>query len=110
MAKQVQRIDRVFHALADPTRRAVIRRLLDRPASVSELARPFDMALPSFVQHIRVLEQSGLLRTEKAGRVRTCYVTDGALGEAEEWISTTRRLWNSRFDRLGRYLEELSNE
>ncbi len=94
----------VFHALADPTRRSVIRALSGGSASVSELARPFEMALPSFVQHLKVLESSGLIRTSKVGRVRTCEMGPDALLSAEEWIADRRKRWEDRLDNLENYL------
>lgn len=100
-------LDHVFQALADPTRRAVLSRLCEGPASVSELAQPFGMALPSFMQHVRVLERSGLVTTEKKGRVRTCRMQPDRLGEAEDWIAHQRALWEGRLDRLATYLDEL---
>jgi DNA-binding transcriptional ArsR family regulator len=100
-------LDRVYHALADPTRRAVIQRLSRGPASVSELAKPFRMALPSLVQHLQVLEASGLIRSQKQGRVRTCRIVPKALITAEEWIGHQRALWEGRLDRLEAYLNEL---
>ena len=103
-------LDDVFHALADSTRRAVVNRLSRGPASVSELARPFDMALSSFMQHLRVLERSGLIRSRKSGRVRTCEIAPGELARAEDWIAGQRALWMSRFDRLEAYLGELQAE
>ncbi|MEM8812041.1 MAG: metalloregulator ArsR/SmtB family transcription factor [Pseudomonadota bacterium] len=99
-------LDAVFHALADPTRRAVLRRLSEGPASVSDPARPFDMKLPTFLQHVRVLERSGLVRTEKAGRVRTCEMEPDRLASAEDWIREQRTLWEGRFDRLDNLLRE----
>lgn len=107
MTNQAAVLDRRFHALADPTRRAVVERLTRGPASVSELARPFSMALPSLVQHLRVLEESGLIRSEKTGRVRTCHIETAALRETEEWIARQRAVWEARFDRLDDYLKEL---
>ena len=102
-------LDSVFHALADPTRRAVIAQLSSatEPASVSDLAKPFDMALPSFMQHLRVLEAAGLVTTRKTGRVRTCEVQAAALATAEDWIATQRAFWEGRLDRLDAYLTEL---
>jgi len=100
-------LDRVYHALADPTRRAVIQRLSRGPASVSELAKPFRMALPSLVQHLQVLEASGLIRSQKLGRVRTCRIVPKALISAEEWIAHQRALWEGRLDRLEAYLKDL---
>jgi len=97
-------LEPVFHALADPTRRAMIERLSAGPASVSELARPLSISLPGVVQHLRVLESSGLVRSRKVGRVRTCSIAPGALGEAEAWIAQRRRMWEERLDRLGEHL------
>ena len=90
----------IFHALADPTRRAVLGRLGRGPASISELARPFDMALPSFMKHIRLLEDSGWITTRKRGRVRTCAIEKRALAAADDWLSAQRAFWEARFDRL----------
>lgn len=105
MPKHSSGLNDVFHALADPTRRSVIQRLGEGPASVSELAEPFDMALPSFVQHLKVLEQSGLIRSEKVGRVRTCEMVTETLSSAEDWIAQRRKLWEQRLDALENYLE-----
>ncbi|PQA87754.1 ArsR/SmtB family transcription factor [Hyphococcus luteus] len=102
-------LDNVFQALADPTRRAVMTRLSEGPASVSELAKPFDMALPSFLQHLKVLEESGLVSSKKQGRVRTCEAQFKRLSEAEEWIAHQRAVWEGRLDRLGAYLEALQS-
>lgn len=99
-------LDLAFHALADPARRGMVDRLCDGPASVSELARPFAMSLSAVVQHLKVLEESGLVRTEKVGRVRTCRIEPRALREAERWISQRRTAWEQRLDRLGAYLAE----
>lgn len=97
-------LDLVFHALADPARRVMVDRLSRGPASVSELAEPLPMSLPAVVQHLRVLEASGLVRSEKIGRVRTCRVDAAALRSAESWISVRRTSWERRLDRLGDYL------
>jgi DNA-binding transcriptional ArsR family regulator len=97
-------IDHVFHALADPSRRVIVERLSRGPASVTELARPLPMSLPSVVQHLQVLETSGLVRSEKRGRVRTCHIEPAALRPVEQWISTRRSIWERRLDRLGDYL------
>src|SRR6516225_3800803 len=86
-------VEVVFHALADPTRRAMVDRLIAGPASVSELARPLPMSLPAVVQHLQVLERSGLVTSEKVGRVRTCRVDPAALGGAERWIAERRAAW-----------------
>src|SRR5918994_1819454 len=103
-------IDRVFHALADPSRRVIVERLSRGPASVSELARPLPMSLPAVVQHLRVLETSGLVRSDKIGRVRTCQIEPAALRPVEQWISARRSNWERRLDRLGDYLAETDDE
>jgi DNA-binding transcriptional ArsR family regulator len=103
-------LDRAFQALADPTRRAIVERLARAPTSVSELARPLAMSLPAVMQHLAVLEASGLVRSEKSGRVRTCRVEPDALGRAEQWINQRRTEWESRLDRLGDYLSTLARE
>ena len=97
-------LDLMFQALADPTRRGMVERLSRGPASVSELAEPFHMSLPAVVQHLQVLEQSGLVKTQKVGRVRTCTIDTGALSRAEQWINERRMSWNRRLDRLGEFL------
>jgi len=99
-------LDTIFQALADPTRRAVVGRLGAGPTSVSELARPFGMALPSFMKHIRVLESGGLIRTRKAGRVRTCALEPRTLAIAETWLAEQRALWEGRTDRLEQFVLE----
>lgn len=101
-------LDGVFQALADPTRRAVLGRLSSGPASVSELAEPFDMALPSFMQHIKVLEGSGLVATTKQGRVRTCEMQPDHLQTAEDWIAEQRTQWEGRLGRLETFLGALN--
>lgn len=104
MLNQSAALDGAFHALADPSRRLMVERLTRGPASVSELARPLKMSLPGVVQHLRVLETSGLVRSEKVGRVRTCRIEPAALSRAEQWISERRAGWERRLDRLGDYL------
>jgi DNA-binding transcriptional ArsR family regulator len=99
-------VDRVFHALGDPTRRAMIEKLSEGPISVSRLAKPLDITLAAVVQHLQVLEKSGLVRTEKIGRVRTCRIESQGLSLAERWIADRRSLWEARFDRLGKLLVE----
>jgi DNA-binding transcriptional ArsR family regulator len=99
-------LDRVFQALADPTRRDIVERLTRGPASVSELARPLPISLPAVFQHLQVLEASGLVRSEKVGRVRTCRVEPAALRAAERWIADRRTTWERRLDRLGDVLAE----
>ena len=99
-------LDLAFQALADPARRGMLERLTLGPASVSELARPFQMSLSAIVQHLKVLEAGGLVRTAKVGRVRTCQIEPGALGAAEGWIHQRRTAWERRFDRLEHYLAE----
>src|SRR5262245_17054827 len=98
-------LDRVFQALADPSRRVMVERLSRGPASVTELAEPFAMTLPAVVQHLQVLEASGLVRSEKVGRVRTCRIEPEALRTAEQWISQRRAIWERHFDRLGEFLK-----
>lgn len=100
MAEYPEGIDEVFVALADPTRRAVIRRLGRGPASVGELARPFAITLPSFLKHVHTLETSGLIRTTKSGRVRTCVLDRERLEVVGDWLAEQRQLWESRTDRL----------
>jgi len=107
MLNQSESLDHLFHALADPSRRAVVERLSRGPASVSELAQPLAMSLPSVVQHLQVLEASGLITTQKVGRVRTCSMAPEALGAAERWIRERRAIWENRFDRLEDYLKDL---
>jgi DNA-binding transcriptional ArsR family regulator len=99
-------LDRVFHALADPTRRAMVDRLSRGPASVSELAAPMAMSLAAVMQHLQVLEESHLVRTSKQGRVRTCTIEPDVLARAEAWLSGRRTFWASQFDRLGAMLAE----
>ena len=97
-------LDQVFHALADPTRRVIVERLSRGPATVSELAKPFAMSLPAVVQHLQVLEASGLVKSEKVGRVRTCRIDAQTISLAEKWINERRTTWERRLDRLGAYL------
>jgi len=107
MLNQSNDLDRLFHALADPARRAVVERLSLGPAPVSELARPLPMSLPAAMQHLSVLEAAGLVRSEKIGRVRTCAIDREVLGHAEQWISARRAEWEGRLDRLGDFLKSL---
>ncbi len=100
-----ERLDGIFQALADPTRRAVLGRLARGPASISELAQPFDMALPSFMKHIKSLEQSGWILTRKRGRVRTCALERKTFAAADAWLSAQRAVWEARFDRLDALVE-----
>lgn len=104
MLNQSAQLDRVFHALADRSRLLMIERLSGGPASVSELAEPLAMSLPAVMQHLQVLEASGLVRSEKVGRVRTCRIEPAALRTAEQWIAERRTSWERRLDRLGEYL------
>jgi DNA-binding transcriptional ArsR family regulator len=97
-------LDRVFQALADPSRRGMLERLSRGPASVSELARPLEMSLAAVVQHVQVLETSGLIRSAKAGRTRTCSINPDTMRSAENWITERRTAWERRLDRLGDYL------
>ena len=104
MPKQSAQLDRVFQALADPTRRAVLQRLGRGPGSTLELARPFDMALPSFTQHLQLLEKFGLVESTKSGRVRTYALAPKGLARAEAWMTKQRALWECRLDQLDAYL------
>jgi DNA-binding transcriptional ArsR family regulator len=104
MLKQDAALDGVFHALADPSRRSIVDRLSQGSASVSELAGPLPMSLPAVLQHLQVLEDSGLVRSKKVGRVRTCTIEVAALRPAERWIHERREGWERRLDRLGTYL------
>jgi DNA-binding transcriptional ArsR family regulator len=99
-------VDQVFQALGDPNRRALLEQLSRGPASVTSLARPLDITLAAVIQHLQVLEESGIVRTEKAGRVRTCHIDPGGLTLAEQWIAERRSLWERRLDRLGDLLAE----
>ena len=98
-------LDSAFHALSDPTRRAVVNRLTRGAAPVKELAKPFAMGLPAFLKHLRVLEEGGLIATEKSGRVRTCRIRPERLSEVETWLSEQRALWQAGTDRLAAYVE-----
>ena len=106
MLHQQAPLDLAFQALADPTRRMIVERLCRGPASVSELARPLEMTLSAVVQHLAVLEASGLVQSEKMGRVRTCRIEPKALSVAEQWIAERRASWERRLDRLGEYLTQ----
>ncbi|MEZ5714207.1 MAG: metalloregulator ArsR/SmtB family transcription factor [Paracoccaceae bacterium] len=105
-----QKLDALYHVLSDATRRAVVERLTRGPASVSELAEPHDIALPTFLKHLKVLEKSGLVRSEKAGRIRTCHIEAAPLRAAEDWLAAQRRLWEGRLDRLQVLAERLEAE
>jgi DNA-binding transcriptional ArsR family regulator len=106
MPNQSAQLSRVFQALTDPTRRAVLQRLAEGPAAMSELAEPFHMALPSFSQHLDVLEDCGLVRSRKEGRVRTYQLAPQPLKAAEGWLAKQRSLWTRRLDQLDDYLKE----
>lgn len=110
MFKQDTILDLAFQALADPSRRAMVDRLVQGPASVSELAQPLAMSLPAVMQHLAVLEASGLVRSAKVGRVRTCTIEPEVFNRAEQWIAERRALWERRLDRLGAFLEETKDE
>jgi DNA-binding transcriptional ArsR family regulator len=107
---QSRSIDGVFRALADPTRRHVLERLGRSPASASELAKPFDMALPSFMEHLKILEGYGLVRSGKSGRVRTYRLVPKRLQQAEDWLAKQRTFWTTRLDQLDSYLLELKEK
>jgi DNA-binding transcriptional ArsR family regulator len=106
MATQAAQLDDAFRALADPTRRAMVERLSRGPVAVSDLAEPFAMSLAAVVQHVQVLEESGVIHTEKIGRVRTCRLEPRGMEGAERWIAKHRALWERRLDRLGEFLAE----
>ena len=110
MANQSAVLTEVFYALADPTRRRVVSLLGRGPESVSVLAAPFAMALPSFMKHLAVLERSGLIRSTKAGRTRTCELQPKSLSQAERWIAEQRALWQARSDRMATFVETLHPE
>ena len=110
MLNQSPDLNLLFHALADPWRRAMLERLSRGPAPVSELARPLPMSLPAAMQHLGVLEAAGLVRSEKVGRVRTCAIEAQAFSQAEQWINARRVEWENRLDRLGDYLKTLETE
>jgi DNA-binding transcriptional ArsR family regulator len=104
MDQYQEQLDDLFQALADPTRRAVLGRLGSGPAAVSELAQPFDMALPSFMKHIHLLESVGLIRTRKEGRVRTCTLEKETFAVVESWLDRQRAIWEGRTDRLEQFV------
>ena len=106
MHSSIANIDRVFRALGDPTRRAILEKLSEEPISVSRLAEPLNITVAAVVQHLQVLEESGLVHTEKVGRVRTCRIEPEGLSVVEQWISDRRSTWERRFDRLGDLLAE----
>lgn len=110
MLQQSPALDHVFHALADPARRGMLERLSRGPASVSQLAEPLPMSLSAVVQHLAVLEGSGLVKSQKVGRVRTCTLDTTVLTQAEKWINERRMFWERSFDRLGEYLAETKPE
>ena len=110
MSIQSMQLDQVFHALADSTRRAVLRHLSVGPVSVSKLAEPFGMALPSFVQHLKVLERCKLIRSRKKGRIRTYQLSPRPLKEAGDWMMQRRSVWEQRLNRLDRHLSKLNEE
>ena len=103
-------LDALFHALANPTRRAVVSRLAEGPAAMSELAAPFGMALPSFLEHMRVLERCALVESVKRGRVRTYRLTPAPLGAAQDWLAGQRATWERRLDQLDEYLKDMDGQ
>lgn len=103
-------VDRVFHALGDATRRAIVEKVSEGPVSVSALAAPLGITLAAVIQHLQVLEESGLVRTEKTGRVRTCSIEPKGLSLMEQWIADRKSLWERRLDRLGEILAEPDEE
>ena len=105
-----QPLDLAFQALGDPTRRALVDRLAIGPATVSDLARPLPMSLPAVMLHLKVLEDSGLVKSEKVGRVRTCRIDPKMLSQAESWVAERRQMWERNLDRLGAFLDETGTE
>ena len=103
-------LDKAFAALADPARRAMVERLVQGPATVSELAKPLPMSLPAAMLHLKVLEESGLVTSEKKGRVRTCRIDAQVLSQAEQWVGERRQMWERSLDRLGTYLDQTKPE
>lgn len=110
MAKHDPNLDRLFHALSDPTRRGIVERLLTGPASVTDLAQPTGMAMPTVLKHIAVLEETGLVTTEKSGRTRICRASPAPLATVETWLEQQRALWEARLDRLDDYVTTLMKE
>ncbi|MEX0286552.1 MAG: ArsR/SmtB family transcription factor [Paracoccaceae bacterium] len=110
MAYHDQTLTALFHALSDPTRLAVVETLCDGPHSVGQLAEPYDMALPSFLKHVRVLEDAGLVRSHKKGRVRTVSLVPQRMAQADAWIAARRHMWERRLDSFGDYLDKTSKE
>jgi DNA-binding transcriptional ArsR family regulator len=110
MLNHEDHLDRMFHALADANRRALIDHLMGGPASVSDLASPMAISLPAVMQHLAVLEKSGLVRTQKSGRVRSCSLDPVAMSQVEGWIGERRRMWETRLDNLGKFLAKTQEE
>lgn len=108
MGNYANSLDSAFHALSDPTRRAVVTRLIEGEASVKELAEPFSMGLPTFLKHLKVLEDSGIISSTKVGRVRTCSIQLKRLAEAESWLAQRRELWEFRLDKFTSYVESIA--
>jgi DNA-binding transcriptional ArsR family regulator len=103
-------LDKTFAALADPARRAIVERLVQGPATVSELAKPLPMSLPAVMLHLKVLEEAGLVTSQKMGRIRTCSIDPKMLGQAEQWVAERRLMWERNLDRLGAWLDETKVE
>lgn len=110
MAKFPTDLDRAFSAFADPTRREIVSRLCEGPKSVTELSEPFELALPSLLKHVRVLEESGLVRSEKNGRVRTCRLEPDVLRATEAWMRQHILAWEQRLDRMERHIERIKRK
>ncbi|GAB2491001.1 metalloregulator ArsR/SmtB family transcription factor [Comamonas humi] len=110
MANYYASVNQVFHALADPTRCAIVCALIGGAQTVSALAAPFDMALPSFMKHLTILERSGLIRSSKQGRTRTCELVPEGLRQAEQWLAEQRAMWEARSDRMAAFVERLHQE
>lgn len=107
MGNYSEKLDHLFSALSDPTRRAIVQRLARGPATVGELGEPFPMALPNFLKHVRILEHSGLIKTRKQGRIRVCTIRPGALSPTERWLNEQRKLMAGRLDRMEAYAKQL---
>ena len=110
MTKQYPELSRLFHALADPTRRSILARLAETPARVTELADPTGLRLPTVMRHLSVLEDAGLITTSKDGRIRTCAIVPGALDPARTWLDEQRAIWEGRLDRLDEYVMKVMKE
>ncbi|GGD00998.1 ArsR/SmtB family transcription factor [Aquisalinus flavus] len=110
MTKYQNQLTETFSALADPTRRAIVSRLCEGPASIGELSEPFKIALPTLLKHVQILEKSGLVSTQKTGRVRTCRIETGALKAGDDWLRQHLALWEDRLDRMEHHINTMKKE